>query len=374
MSATADVYVDAAELLEPIPGNDPCGEDLKWTGLYDDIRRSRSTADKAVVESDDAPSADWNHVVNLTTEALKTQTKDLMLAGWLTEALVHQHGFGGLRDGLRVVTGLLNQFWDGVFPKIEDGDMDARLAPLRWLTSADSGPRLPNLIRDVRLAPSDGDESMVFSWNLWNAGMAKAGPNDDEAKVAEKRRQAEERKQRFERAVAGAGGDFYRRLHREIVEAQQELKALDKTLDEKFQQQAPGTTAFREAVDACRSLAAQFLKQTGGDLVDAPAETEAAETTTAENGDAASRKAAGGGNGPIRDRVDALKRLEEVAAFLRQTEPQSPVPYLIERAISWGRMPFHQLLDELLHDAGTRGQVRDLLGLRPNSSDESPSS
>jgi type VI secretion system protein ImpA len=68
--------------------------------------------------------------------------------------------------------------------------------------------------------------------------------------------------------------------------------------------------------------------------------------------------------GPITSREEAFRRLAEVAAYLRRTEPQSPVPHLIDRAISWGRLPFDELLREMIKDEGTRGQVRDLLGIR----------
>ena len=35
--------------------------------------------------------------VQLATQKLRDKSKDLAIAGWLTEGLVHQHGFAGLR-------------------------------------------------------------------------------------------------------------------------------------------------------------------------------------------------------------------------------------------------------------------------------------
>ena len=66
----------------------------------------------------------------------------------------------------------------------------------------------------------------------------------------------------------------------------------------------------------------------------------------------------------MRSRDDALRRLSEVSAFFRQTEPHSPIPYLIERAVCWGSLTLEQLLQELIKDSNTRDQVGELLGFK----------
>jgi len=46
----------------------------------------------------------------------------------------------------------------------------------------------------------------------------------------------------------------------------------------------------------------------------------------------------------IESREQAYRILGEVADYLERTEPHSPTPYLIRRAISWGEMNFHKFL------------------------------
>lgn len=55
-------------------------------------------------------------------------------------------------------------------------------------------------------------------------------------------------------------------------------------------------------------------------------------------------------NGRISSRDEAYRMLEAVAGYLERTEPHSPVPLLVRRAISWGAMPLPQLLAELMQD------------------------
>lgn len=71
--------------------------------------------------------------------------------------------------------------------------------------------------------------------------------------------------------------------------------------------------------------------------------------------------------GAISSRQDAFNRLEAIANYLRQVEPHSPVSYLVQRAVNWGRMPFEDLLQELLKDTAVRAQVGELLGIKPPS-------
>jgi type VI secretion system protein ImpA len=59
-----------------------------------------------------------------------------------------------------------------------------------------------------------------------------------------------------------------------------------------------------------------------------------------------------------------------VADYFRQTEPHSPVPYLIQRAINWSRMSFDQLLVELVKDKNSRNEISSTLGIGAGESKE----
>lgn len=69
------------------------------------------------------------------------------------------------------------------------------------------------------------------------------------------------------------------------------------------------------------------------------------------------------GEGGIRDREQAYRQLEEAARFLLRTEPHSPAPYLVMRAVSWGHMSLGELLAELLPDESNVRHLHLLLGL-----------
>lgn len=66
--------------------------------------------------------------------------------------------------------------------------------------------------------------------------------------------------------------------------------------------------------------------------------------------------------GALTSRADAYRRLEEAADYLMRTEPHSPVPYLVKRAVGWGAMPLEELLQELLDSESDLKQIYRLLG------------
>jgi type VI secretion system protein ImpA len=67
----------------------------------------------------------------------------------------------------------------------------------------------------------------------------------------------------------------------------------------------------------------------------------------------------------VRSRAEAYQLLAEIAEFLVRTEPHSPVPYLVSRAVAWGSMPLEELLSELVRNSGELTEIYRLLNLQP---------
>ena len=128
--------LELAELLQPIADDEPGGPYLRYDPVYDQIRIART-------EEEELPSGEWERerktadpaqVIRLSHELLGTRSKDLQIAAWLAEALLKRDGFGGLADGLDLIRGLLEEFWEHLHPELEDdGDAEMRAAPLVWL-------------------------------------------------------------------------------------------------------------------------------------------------------------------------------------------------------------------------------------------------
>src|SRR5713226_1760120 len=108
---SAPQVIDVEALLTAIPGDQPAGESLQYSGLFDEIREARRSDDN-LAQGDwerEPKTPEWPKVIELSTEALATKTKDLQIAAWLVEAIVELYGFAGLHDGLKLIRGLHEQ-------------------------------------------------------------------------------------------------------------------------------------------------------------------------------------------------------------------------------------------------------------------------
>lgn len=99
----------------------------------------------------DAP--DWSRIVTLAIALLDSKGKDLLVAAYMTAALLETRGLPGLLDGLQVVRDLLQQYWVPLFP----ARLRARRSAIDWLierirtqTQAWSVPQDPALIDALR--------------------------------------------------------------------------------------------------------------------------------------------------------------------------------------------------------------------------------
>ncbi len=128
--------IDIEPLLKPISGASPSGEWLKFDPLYDQIKEARKedehTGDQGVWETKQK-KADWPAVRRLCSDALKKQTKDLWIGVWLLEAWTVLESYDGLKAGLDLLNRLCADFWDNVYPEIEDDDVEYRVSPISWL-------------------------------------------------------------------------------------------------------------------------------------------------------------------------------------------------------------------------------------------------
>jgi type VI secretion system protein ImpA len=255
--------LDVEALLAPISETNPCGESLRWDPLFDEIGNARRQDSKDALDADDTARADWALVIEKAGHALAWRSKDLMLAAYLTEAAVELHGFPGLRDGLRVINGLLEQFWDSVFPLADGEDLEPRAAPLVWLTESDRGARLPNRIRDISLIPTV-EGGPAYGWSFWKSSFAKPkGKNEDDDAYNRRRAQAEERAKLFENAVAAVTAEHYAHLRADLDECIAEVRRLDAVLDRRFGRAAARALQIQQALEDIAALVAGILNDKG---------------------------------------------------------------------------------------------------------------
>ena len=259
--------IDVDAILAPIPGENPAGEDLRYSQIYDEIKEARKF-DEPLDLGDwkrEIKSADWDKVINLSVDALSTKSKDLQIAGWLTEALILTEGFDGLVTGLKIITGLLQDYWEGLYPPIEEGDLDFRAAPLEFMNE-----KLWSTVKQVAL--TDENKSPGYSWLKWQESRGVGYESDTRNKYGDvdenrKNKRDEDRAEGkltgedFDGAVAASSADFYKSVADLLLSCLDEFKILDATVDERFGQQAPRLAELGKAIEECNQLVSRIYKE-----------------------------------------------------------------------------------------------------------------
>jgi type VI secretion system protein VasJ len=126
-------YVLGDELqrcLDPFPGAQPFGEDVKYDPVYLELR---AEVQKLTALSSSEGAIDWKAIRRQALAILSSRSKDLTVASYLTLALFHLDGYGGLADGLAILAKFCGDGWDGIYPPA--GRPRNRVSALEWLVT-----------------------------------------------------------------------------------------------------------------------------------------------------------------------------------------------------------------------------------------------
>lgn len=327
------------DLLTPIAGENPAGANLRYE-LYDIVREARREEIDAPTGGWDRPRkvADWALVAKETSTALATRTKDLQLAAWLAEAMYRREGFSGLAAALRTMKALLEQFWDGLYPELEDGDAEARAAVLQWL-----GDGKQPLAAAIRLAPVTNTGLDLYKFRESRQVGYEADATDYDSKQARKKlidsgkMTAEE----FDHAFDATPKAWYKQLAADIQATLDAIDALDGLGNEKFGRDAPGYAQLRSAIEEVQRIVRELLDRKLAADPD-PVEVAPLVEEPLDEGNGAAPAASGGAPQTLSaeptSRDDAAQRIVTAARWLRRTEPTSPTSYLMLRALRWGEL------------------------------------
>jgi type VI secretion system ImpA family protein len=359
MSAETPYAFDVESLLAPVSPQRPSGESLREDDTYARIRAARREDDPRLsrgIYETELKRADWAAVEALAVEALSTRTKDLQLAAWLTEAWAHTYGLAGVREGLRLMAELCARFWETLHPELEGDDCEMRVAPVVWVNE-----KLSLKVKQLAVSSPQAGDVPAYSYADWESAthLDNVSKRDPKAlKAAESRGAVTPAK--FHSSLMLTERGFYAELYEDASAALEACDALEALLDETCAGESPSLGRFRQVLEGIGRIAEEVLRSRPAAEYDL---AEAAESYLDEGeGEAAHSWSSGA---PIRSRAEAYQRLAEAADYLLRTEPHSPTPYLVRRAVEWGSMSLHEVLQQVVRNDGEMQELNRLLRLAP---------
>ncbi len=217
--------------------------------------------------------------------------------------------------------GLIEQFWDHLYPEIEDGDLELRVAPLDWIGLKLEIP--------VKSAPVNRAGHSYFQYAEARSIGTEQEAADDAGKRAKREEALAAKKptiEEFDKAFADTPKAFVKQLSGDVAATLASLQALDVAARDKFGEAAPSFRKLREVLEEEQRVVTQLLVKK---LEQDPDPVEAASAAT---DDAAASGAALGGSDTPRilsaepvDRNDAASRVDlgrSIPATHRAAEPR----------------------------------------------------
>lgn len=351
---TSAHQIDVQDLLQPIPGANPAGESLRYKGTYDLIADARREDDPSLsqgIYKSSLKRADWATAAAVCVEALTNRSKDLQIASWLLEAWLHLQGFAGVTNGLRLLAGLCEQFWDCLYPALEAGDLEGRIAPFDWIEQ-----KLTLKLKQIPLTLPGNTINQSYAYVDWESAchfenLAMKDPRALQEALAK----INPTVATFRTALTGTDLSFHLAMVQDLKNAIESCVAVEQVLEQKCGKDAPMLRQFKEALSLIQQLVCHDLQARDQQVAAVSEETDPVEAEEPE--------AELWSSGPIRSRAEAYRRLSEAADFLLRTEPHSPTPYLVMRAVEWGSMSLPELLQQIVRNEGEMTEIDRLLRL-----------
>lgn len=358
------IYCEAVNvLLNPISNDYPAGEDLSFSTLFDEIREARRSDDVGLAQGaweTEIKNADWSRVRALCESALRERTKDLQLASWYIEALIHLEGFSGFTLGLEFFHGLIVNYWNTCYPLVDNGDLDERAGKITWLNT-----QLPLAVKKI---PVTDNRNYGYSWLQWQESrwVENLGQKDPQAKAAAIN-DGKLSGEAFDKAAMQSDRYFGSALTEDAHRATVWLHAVIDAVDNVFGHDAPSLIDLRQALHDCKLLIDRLYGKGGTSNEVKHEESTSIAASQTLLGDSSRNTVATGIKtvGTLNSRADAIQALRNVAQYFRINEPHSPVALLASRAARWAEMSMEEWLATVVKDDATLGQLRELLDIAP---------
>jgi type VI secretion system protein ImpA len=312
----------AAELEQidrPVSAESPCGENLEDTQLLASFDAFRLFGQAMPLD----PDIKWASIKTQSLEAIG-KSKDLRLLAHFAAASLRLDGWAGFLGSLHCAANWIRIFWSSVYPLVDE---DAILRKNALNSFADrmsilDGVRRMPIVENRQLGRISFRDVELAKGQIPPTEADTTPPS--EAQVA---------------AVFTATGTEELQAFKSSTElAIGDLKSIDTAMrDFGGTNASPDFDLLLSMLVKIDVLVGEQLKARG-----ASGGAEAAGEGSAEGGAL--------NLGAIKSRQDALRALDSIALFFRQTEPSSPVPLFIERAKRLIGKDFLEILADVAPD------------------------
>ena len=179
--------------------------------------------------------------------------KDLQ---WRPGVILLKARIRGLRDGLTLCQGLLDRFWDTLYPEADEGEFDDRVAPIEWITS--------KLLTAIKAVPLCREGYNFFAYKESRTVEYEELTKTKDQKAAREKalKDGKLAPELFDKAFSETPKSFYADLEKQFDSSFEALDSLDAICSERFgAHSAPSFTKLKETLQEVRHVVHQLLQK-----------------------------------------------------------------------------------------------------------------
>lgn len=354
---------DHEYFLKNISSTDPVGPSLRYGSLYDEVRLNRQEDDPRLsmgIWKTELRRADWSKIESLCLNALLTESKDLQIAAWLTEAWASIDGVKGYTRGIQTLLGLCETFWEAIHPQPQDGnDMENRQMIFEWLDSA-----LSARLMAVNLTESKYDQT------AFGLGFYKSVQHSDASQKRVENTTSANRKidpsktigtvDDFQKSLDQTPDTFLIQQHQNVIEASNTTQAFKAALISLLGNASPSFSRILgtlKEMERILSTALQSRKPPPPLEPVTPSEPGLISESYLETMPVSFQN--------LTNREEAYRQLDIIATFLEQNDPHSLAPQILRQLIRWKQENIADILQEIAKTPEEYEILMKILGTRP---------
>jgi type VI secretion system protein ImpA len=351
--------IDVEQFLRPIDADAPCGEDLEYDPTFAEMeKQARETPERqfggTIIP---AEPPDWLGVGKAAMSLLE-RTRDLRVAVYLTSSLLRTNGLSGFVEGLALVEGLIERYWDRVHPQLDPDDDNDPTLRVNTITALCDPETTLRALREMTLVNSRTLGRFSLRDILVAAGVLTPVAIDEQTEPPTQARvDGAFQETDLEELQATAGT---------VIEAMERAERIEALLtDQVGVTQAPDMSALTGVLKEIRQVLVEQLQRRGAGLADEVSADQGMDANLAP-------EIAGSGGqrlvvGEITSREDVVRTLDKICEYFSRYEPSSPVPFLLKRAKMLVNKDFMEVLLDLA--PGGAEQANLIFGLQTENLD-----
>lgn len=342
--------LDIQGLLAEVSAEDPCGPDLSYDPAYFELMKEASgTPEQQIGDAvAEGQEPNWREVKSKAID-LFARTKDLNVTMTLMASLASNDGLNGMADGLELLEGMFERFWDGLHPRLDPEDNNDPLERMNIVASLAAPPgaggdilRFQTRLRDAPLCES----KQLGRFGLRDILMARG----DLPALAGAEGVAD--MTLIEGAFSETDIETLKQFGDAARRAREAAGRIDAWVTIKVgATNAPNLASFHDLLGQIHKVMQEQLSRRG--VGEAPPE------------EASPGSPAGAATDPIRGAVqshnDVKVLLGKICEFYQREEPASPVPLLLRRAERLVGKSFIEIVRDLSPDA--LSQLKQVAGV-----------